>query len=160
MCAVPPSCRMIGFKPSPVIGPSIINQIPIVTALISYRDERSLEPLRKLYSTAHAQLRTVVIIALKILGHVDAAIEFSKLIASSSGAVRREVVELYAKSRDAVDEKLLSQDFDGRSPWIDPRMPITEQHILDASGVLEMAVTDTKARYQAIAQDLQLEFEI
>lgn len=78
----------------------------------------------------------------------------------NSSSLRSMAVGELVNFRNSHQEKnLLSRDFDGTSPWLDPAVPISNERIKSAAQVLEQSVDEVRALYVAFAKDYNLIIE-
>jgi HEAT repeat protein len=69
---------------------------------------------------------------------------------------RRQAVSRIARTRDALDRRLLSSDLDGYRPFRDPRCPVTLGDVRLAADRLRLPTEEVKLRYEALADELPL----
>jgi hypothetical protein len=52
---------------------------------------------------------------------------------------------------------LLSENFDGQDPWIDPAELITKERIASVAAKLNVPIPEVRSIYEALARDFNLQ---
>ncbi len=93
----------------------------------------------------------------------DRVIEpLSQRLSDKSEAMRKAAIGALANADNRVDDmdrRLFSKDLDARQPWLDPKEPFTEEHLLKASAKLGISKEDVKKRITEILRMYGLEVE-
>lgn len=135
-------------------------RIAVIKALGRLGDKQVVEPLISLLGSSDDEVCVVAAASLSALGSVRGVSALTLFLKHASKKRRMLAVKERVSLRDKPNEKeLLSQDFDGYGPWIDPVTPITEERIADAAKKLEISTQEVRALYEAIATDFNLSFE-
>jgi HEAT repeat protein len=131
----------------------------IIRALGRLGDKRALYQLIPLLEVRDHQVCTAAAAALAALGSDRGSNALSGFLNHRSPKRRMAAVRELASMRGEPKElTLLSRDFDGLDPWIDPSTPITETRIAAASRKLGTTSQEVRSFYESIATDFHLRF--
>jgi hypothetical protein len=122
-------------------------------------DTRAVNPLISLLRDEDEDMRWNAAEALGKLGDTRAVNPLISLLRDEDDDVRRIVVEALSRldyTRDVTDRKLLSQNFYGIGPYLDPQEPITTEWVEAASEVLNISVDEVRSRYESLAPTFHL----
>ncbi len=127
---------------------------------VSTRSPTCVPGLLTLLDHEYERLRNVAINALGEIGDPRAVEPLTTLLNHQFIDTRRATLgALVATRRDGLDDlnvKLLTQYDDGADPWLDPREPIDDDRVQEASDRLELPPDEVRRRYEALAADFHL----
>ena len=118
--------------------------LPALVALIDRLDD------------PNARIRTAVVKALAELGDPKAVALLKGRLDDPKAYVRRAAVRVFAQRMNEVNQKLLSRNLDAREPWIDPKVPITEERVIEAASRFNIAPEEVRSRYESLPAVLGL----
>jgi len=129
-------------------------------ALGEIKDMRAVEPLIAKLDDEDKDVRRVACRALGEIKDVRAVEPLIAKLDDESDRGRKAALEALAKiTRDETDQKLLSEYFDARYSWLDPKEPIAHARIAKAAEILELPPEEIQRRYEALAQQFGLILE-
>jgi predicted phosphodiesterase len=100
--------------------------------------------------------------ATRALGEVESERAVDALVTrldDNDAKVRRAALEGLAHRLPQLDQRLLSRDFDGLHPFLDPREPIYPERILKAAAELELSEDEIERRYETLTEHYGLQLE-
>ena len=125
-------------------------------ALGNIGSERALEPLLALLEDTATTVRSAAAQALGNIGSERALEPLLALLEDTDKAVRQAVVEALSSRLDYIDRRLLSHDFDGHRPFLNPRRTISAAWVNKAAHVLNLSPEAVRARYEAFGPQFKL----
>jgi len=129
-------------------------------ALGEIKDVRAVEPLIAKLDDEDKDVRSA---ACRVLGEIKDVRAVEPLIAKlddEDKGVRQQALGALAKiTRDETDQKLLSEYFDARYFWLDPKEPIAHARIAKAAEKLKLPPEEIQCRYEVLAQQFGLILE-
>jgi hypothetical protein len=129
----------------------------VIAALGQLGDKQATEPLILLLEDRNHQVCAAAAAALAVLGADRGAIALTEFLNHGSPVRRNAAVKELVRLRGNPKEgTLLSRDLDGRGPWLDPRMPITETRIAVVAQNLGITTREARSLYESIAADFHL----
>jgi HEAT repeat protein len=134
-------------------------RVTVIRALVKLGDEQAIEPLILLLDDLAHQVCAAAAAALTALGAARGSSALTEFLNHGSPERRKAAVEELLRMRAKPNEwVLLSQDLDGRDPWMDPSAPITETRIAAAARKLGITSQEVRYLYESIAADFHLRF--
>jgi HEAT repeat protein len=130
-----------------------------INALVKLRDSRAIAPLMEILDEIAPENRVDVSIALHVLGQPQGTKAMHQYLVSDKRIKRSEVVYLYGRYRDKLDQRLLRNSSFADTPWLDPQEMLTELRVAAASEELDEPPAVIRSRYEAMAADLNLNLE-
>ncbi len=128
-----------------------------VVALGALGDERAVDPLLGLIEDEDPDVRRAAFGALGRIGSDRAVDPLVPKLQDDQRRVRQAALGALVKIlRDETDQKLLSRDFDGVHPWLDPAFPIDAERRRRAAEALRLSDKEVVRRYQDLAKHLGL----
>lgn len=79
-----------------------------------------------------------------------------RFLGDASGEKRQLALGELIRDHEEVDKRLLSEDIDGVSPWLDPAGAISQNRIAAWARTLNLSEEEVRSRYIALAEELQL----
>jgi len=133
----------------------------VIDVLVKLGDKQAIEALIPRLEDSDDDVSIAAANALAALGDASGPSALAGFLDHSDDEWKRyAAIEQLVRIRDKPDEKkLLSEDLDGLSPWIDPHAPITETRIAKAAQALEITPQEVRRLYESIAADYHLKFE-
>ena len=118
--------------------------------------EVAIDPLIAWSNHPSRDLRGEIVRALGNLKSERAVEPLIARLEDINAAVRRMAVEALSCRFDDKDRRLLSRDFDGFRPFLDPCQTISAVWIDQAARVINLAPEAVRARYEAFAPQFKL----
>jgi HEAT repeat protein len=136
-------------------APSV--RIVVAESLGAIGDIRAVEFLVARLSDDNREVRRAVAYALGHLGSEPAQEVLRRNLSSEDEYARKDALGALSLScRTELDRMLLSRDFDGFQPFLDPSCPINEERIREAAKECLLSIPEVRERYWSIASRLQL----
>jgi hypothetical protein len=127
------------------------------SALGQIGDTRAVEPLLARLEDQDSWARQAAASALGQIGDTRARGALIGRLSADNPNTRAEALEaLSLTCKDQTDRKLLSQDLDAMTPFLDLHQEIDEMRVRQASEKLEVPVQEVCCRYEALAQQFPL----
>ena len=129
-------------------------------ALGKFGSERVALHLRPLLADCDPLLRARSALVLTEFGDESADHAISALLQHHSKKVRSKIPQALAFAQLETELfMILSVDFDGSDPWIDPKEPVSKKRISDTAKLIGGSIEDARILYESVASILKLEFE-
>lgn len=130
-----------------------------IAALGQWGDKQAMEPLILLLEDRDHEVCAAAAAALTVLGADRGSSALTEFLNHGSPERRKAAVKELVRIRGKPKEGLLlSHDFDGANPWMDPSTPITETRIAAAARNLGITTQEVRSLYESIAADFHLRF--
>lgn len=121
------------------------------------RDMRPfVESLLLLLDHHDPQIKAIAIQVLSRSGDTRGLQALKELLDDEQPTTRALVIGELAKTRDIVDQKLLSRAFNARPPWLDPREEVRYDRVATAATQLKSRPEMIRGRYEALASKFGL----
>jgi HEAT repeat protein len=128
-------------------------------ALGQLGDKQAIETLILLLEDPDYQVCVAAAVALTGLGADRGSSALTEFLNHGSPERRKAAVKELVIMRGKPKERtLLSLDFDGIDPWIDPITPITKTRLVTAARKLGITTQEARSLYESIAADFHLRF--
>ncbi|MFH0910177.1 MAG: HEAT repeat domain-containing protein [Planctomycetota bacterium] len=157
------AAESLGAMNDPVAVPLLITKLDdpspksrraAILALGAMGAPESVAPLIRRLEDEDRDVRRAAFGALGRIGDPHAAKALLAKLAHGDARVRQAALGALAYiRRDEIDQRLLSRDFDGIHPWIDPAFPIDRQRVERASRALGLDIETVKRRYEALIRE-------
>ncbi|MHB0937219.1 MAG: HEAT repeat domain-containing protein [Armatimonadota bacterium] len=126
-------------------------------ALGKIGSERAVEPLITLLDDHNAKMRQVVVAALGKIGSECAVEPLIILLDDNNASMRKAAIGSLSQQYENEDRRLLSKDFNGVDPFIDPHEPISFGRIELAASKTNLTPDAVRARYEVLAPQFKLQ---
>jgi len=124
------------------------------------KEIRAVEPLIAKLDDEDKDVRRAACNALGEIKDVRAVELLIAKLDDEDKGVRQQALRALAKiTRDETDQKLLSEYFEARYFWLDPKEPIAHARIAEAAEALNLPPEEIQRRYEALAQQFGLILE-
>jgi HEAT repeat protein len=117
----------------------------------------AVSPLGDLIADSDPAVRAAAAAALATLDLPDAQALLRKHLNDDDSEVRMAAVTAAALKLPDMDRRLMSRDFDGTYPFIDPREPIRETDVQRAAAAMQLAPQEVRSRYEALRSEFGLQ---
>jgi HEAT repeat protein len=125
-------------------------------ALGQLGDQAAVAPLIQRLQDPDSLTRINVAVALMQLGEELGPVTLNGFLNDSDTNIRQTAVGAYSRTRDHVDQLLLSRDIDAMDPWIDSHEPINEARLQEVASRLSINIDDVRKRYEVLSVKLRL----
>jgi len=123
----------------------------IITALGRLRDPRAVEPLSILLSDERLMHLITIVTALWSINDKKAIELIDCLLNADDSEIRKgSFGALCMNFLNKNDSNLLSLNFDSKYPWIDPKLPLTQTHLVKASEFLQITQQEVINRIKSV----------
>jgi hypothetical protein len=129
----------------------------VISALGKIGDARAVEPLIARLDEPDKDVKVAVINALGQIGDARSIKVMEDELSSQNLEVRTAALRMLLQAReDETARKLLTKDFDGGYPFLDPGKVLGEERVEEAARKLGISADDARRRYEELADKYSL----